>query len=529
MKLLRLAAGTFLLLTLVAPLGPSGEAAEQLLLPGLTVENHYVEYIDSWIESDPVDQVAFFGKLKVHPPDPADSMAPRELISEDWGDGQPPDKPPYLTTYTLYAKAHGLGQVRLMLEGLARSGGSTSTHDVGDFRSPDRNPNDPDQALSEKMANLKKNWFWHKHVEAHLVIHSYADGYRASRLDTCIPVKNKGTEFETMPGTEDLKASGKVRGCYIKVTSGKQKTVHEQFSITASSTPSASVGWGASDTVAWHWSIEQENTWETPAPPLEGSFSVGTHVKQEGSGSGAAGPDVAGCVQCENCGTWVHKPDDHSRGKCPVDGTAPGCGKEVWQCDDGQRRLHDEWHKERVCDVLANVVVFDHDLGYSYLTVVNCGSPFRHCSNPLSHAIREFKDSDWEPTDPHSDGSVPISPYEDEDGNDASAAPATGLSSSDSSYTARAGGTHQANLVADGPYSQVYWYVKAPGDTSSYGTQVEIDNGDGSTSEASLSYTFPSGVTGEHTITAYIYRSDLSVYEESYTVTVESVIGNTGH
>ncbi len=102
-----------------------------------------------------------------------------------------------------------------------------------------------------------------------------------------------------------------------------------------------------------------------------------------------------------------------------------------------------------------------------------------------------------------------------------------GLTSSDGSYTARAGGTHQANLVADGPYSQVYWYVRAPDETG-YGTNAEIDTGDGSTSEASLSYTFPAGVTGEYTITAYIYRSDLSVYEESYTVTVESVIGQTG-
>ncbi len=80
------------------------------------------------------------------------------------------------------------------------------------------------------------------------------------------------------------------------------------------------------------------------------------------------------------------------------------------------------------------------------------------------------------------------------------------------------------NLVTDGPYSQVYWYVKAPSETSHYGTNVEIDEGDGTSNEASLTYTFPSGAmhTGEFKITAYIYPSSGEVYEYSYTVNVTS-------
>lgn len=100
--------------------------------------------------------------------------------------------------------------------------------------------------------------------------------------------------------------------------------------------------------------------------------------------------------------------------------------------------------------------------------------------------------------------------------------PIPGLSPVNGSYGCIPGDSHEASLVTDGPYSQVYWYVKAPWEISHYGTNVEIDEGDETTTEASLTYTFPSGAmhTGEFTITAYIYRADLSVYEESYTVNV---------
>ena len=97
----------------------------------------------------------------------------------------------------------------------------------------------------------------------------------------------------------------------------------------------------------------------------------------------------------------------------------------------------------------------------------------------------------------------------------------SGLFSVNCSYTASPGESHEACVTTDAPYSEIYWYVAAPGETG-LGTQQEIDTGDGTTTKARFSYTFPSGAmhTGTYKITAYIYRSDLSVYEESYTVDV---------
>ena len=84
------------------------------------------------------------------------------------------------------------------------------------------------------------------------------------------------------------------------------------------------------------------------------------------------------------------------------------------------------------------------------------------------------------------------------------------------------------NLVTDEPYYWVDWYVLAPWETSGRGTHQERDNGYGgfsTLSEAALSYTFPSGSmhTGDFLITAVICRwSDMSEYEETYTVTVQN-------
>ncbi len=99
--------------------------------------------------------------------------------------------------------------------------------------------------------------------------------------------------------------------------------------------------------------------------------------------------------------------------------------------------------------------------------------------------------------------------------------PTRNLSPSDSSYTAEAGDSHTANFSTSSPYSSVYWYVKSPSDTSYYGTDVDTDYGDGSsTKTAQLSYSFPSGVSGDYKITAYVYPASGDVYEDSYTVSV---------
>ncbi|MDE0087071.1 MAG: hypothetical protein OXU23_15225 [Candidatus Poribacteria bacterium] len=81
----------------------------------------------------------------------------------------------------------------------------------------------------------------------------------------------------------------------------------------------------------------------------------------------------------------------------------------------------------------------------------------------------------------------------------------------------------QSLVITDTPYSSVYWYVKAPGDTSSLGTHVETDWGDGAEKRATMTYSFPDDVPGTaayYEITAYYYLSDNTVDWDSYKVYV---------
>jgi len=93
---------------------------------------------------------------------------------------------------------------------------------------------------------------------------------------------------------------------------------------------------------------------------------------------------------------------------------------------------------------------------------------------------------------------------------------------------ATGGDSWQSLVITDTPYDSVWWYVKAPGDTSGLGTQVETDQGDGVERHATMTYTFPEDV-GEplaegayYEITAYVYRWDLTVYWDSYQVWVRN-------
>lgn len=93
----------------------------------------------------------------------------------------------------------------------------------------------------------------------------------------------------------------------------------------------------------------------------------------------------------------------------------------------------------------------------------------------------------------------------------------------DPTDTPSPGETHGYKLITEDPFYWVDWYVKAPGDTSDRGEYIEGDSGDGTSTETSMYYTFPSGSmhTGDYLITAVIYRwSDMSQYEETYTATV---------
>ncbi len=103
--------------------------------------------------------------------------------------------------------------------------------------------------------------------------------------------------------------------------------------------------------------------------------------------------------------------------------------------------------------------------------------------------------------------------------------PQLGIFPIDPTDTPSPGETHGYVLYTADPYYWVDWYVKAPWHTSERGEYIEGDSGDGTTTEATMSYTYPTSgttdATGEYLITAVIYRwSDQSQYEETYTATV---------
>ncbi len=80
-------------------------------------------------------------------------------------------------------------------------------------------------------------------------------------------------------------------------------------------------------------------------------------------------------------------------------------------------------------------------------------------------------------------------------------------------------------MITDAPYSQIYWYVKGPKDTSALGNLEDTVDGDGAERNSVFKYEFPKqdglpGTGSFYTITAYVYRIDLSVYWKSYTVWV---------
>lgn len=76
------------------------------------------------------------------------------------------------------------------------------------------------------------------------------------------------------------------------------------------------------------------------------------------------------------------------------------------------------------------------------------------------------------------------------------------------------------------PYSSISLYSQAPWQTIENRTNIGSDIGYGTETEASFSFTFPSGVMhiGDFLITAVIYRySDLLEMEATYTVTVKNI------
>lgn len=107
---------------------------------------------------------------------------------------------------------------------------------------------------------------------------------------------------------------------------------------------------------------------------------------------------------------------------------------------------------------------------------------------------------------------------------EANASPTPGIYLADANQIPQPGDSATLNLVTSEPYYVISLYVHTPWDTSSSGTFVENVSGDGTSTETSFSYTFPSGAmhTGDFQFRAVIYRwSDMSSYEETCTVTVD--------
>ncbi len=420
-------------------------------------------------------------------------------------------KPPYLTSYFVETKVHGFGVVHLSIDDT----GSTSApdniiirsvemdFDVGDFRNPDVFPDREKLCVpstQSKTFNLELR-------EKHTTIHRYDwPDYDPKTSDGCVPIANKGTTAEVLPGTESLKAQGHVSRSIVKILKGVSVTNSSDAQITLGLQSSASVGWGQSEGASWVWGVELDALKEESDQKfnemlvIDGSFEVELSHHVPHSPEAGDPESDRNCIPCSNCGAPVAHDDEYKHAAkdengnpmmCP-DAESGGCGEPIWACDPVVEEREREKHRKRTC----NRPIYNNPDG-SGLYDTRCNAIFRECTGTKCA---------YENDQPHTDNWSPKT---------------AGLSPSDSSYTAKPGDTVEANLVADGPYSQVYWYVRGPGETG-YGTEVEIDTGDGSTAEASLSYTLPSDAAGEYTITAYIYRSDQSVYEESYTVTVSN-------
>ncbi len=113
---------------------------------------------------------------------------------------------------------------------------------------------------------------------------------------------------------------------------------------------------------------------------------------------------------------------------------------------------------------------------------------------------------------------------DDDADDDQSAAPTTpttptvSLVSSDGIYTATAGTGHEANLTLSAAPSYVFWYVQEPGE-SDFGSTETQDSSGNLTSQ--LSYSFPSGVSGDYTFRASgTISSTGEGFDVSYTVSV---------
>ena len=94
------------------------------------------------------------------------------------------------------------------------------------------------------------------------------------------------------------------------------------------------------------------------------------------------------------------------------------------------------------------------------------------------------------------------------------------LSPADGSSTATPGSSYTVNVSVPSGWTRIYWYIKSPSE-SGYGTSAVIyTSGDSSSTSSSYTYSIPDDASGDYVLTAYVYVSDNTIAEPSYTVSV---------
>ena len=85
-----------------------------------------------------------------------------------------------------------------------------------------------------------------------------------------------------------------------------------------------------------------------------------------------------------------------------------------------------------------------------------------------------------------------------------------------------------ATVTTTPAYYGIWLYVKAPGDTTYRGTQIKGYSGDGTSTQATLTYTFPTdAATGDYKITAYIFPYVNGTYGTGYEVSQNASVTQT--
>ena len=420
----------------------------------------------------------------------------RVVLEEKWK--KPLGKAPDITIFTLKVTAKGQGRILLTLN--RDSGGPTSNRDVGGYRG----------RVDPYSLDNDEDFFLEHHVR-HENIRSYEDGFDSPYDDECVPVKHKGYNLEVVTGEEDLDAVGKVFAEKVSIAYGRERSTQQALGLTGgwdSAAIEANFVHGTKRTWGWKLIAHTENY---TGDSIDSSFRVTVNdivTIRDGNKQDPA------CVECENCGEFVHHKDDHFLGLCPLDPNVKGCGEKRWSCETSKQLA---WHQVRDC---YNSVTLPLPLVGGPTEF--CPKKFRHCKNPsCDFRIKgERGHSDGTQSNPPS-GVANLTAESHLIDDPPSTSTAT-LTSSDGSNTATAGSSFTVNVSVSSGWTSIYWYMKSPSQ-SGIGTSVSnVSDSTGNSTTGSYTYSFPSGASGDYVLTAYITLSDFTIVQPSCTVSVSS-------